>query len=159
MELDSIDRKILRLLQENARISHTALAEAVGLSPNPLAQRLRKLESRGVILGYTARVNPEAVGRGTMAFVGVKQADHRTESHHRFLEAVAALPEVVEVHHVAGEEDFLLKVAVRDMRAYEQFLLEGLARVPGLDRVRTTFVLSTARAGTGLPIDGAGPEG
>lgn len=153
MDLDRIDRTILRLLQENARISHTALAEAVGLSPNPLAQRLRKLESRGVIQGYQARVDPESVGRGTMAFVGVKQVDHRTESHHAFVEAVAALPEVIEVHHVAGEEDFLLKVAVRDMRAYERFLLEGLARIPGLERVRTTFVLSTPRAGSALPID------
>ena len=156
MELDEIDRRILRLLQENARISHTALAEAVGLSPNPLAQRLRKLESRGVIEGYTARINPEAVGRGTMAFVGVKQVDHQAESHRRFLAAVEALPEVLEVHHVAGEEDFLLKVAVRDMRAYEHFLLERLSRIPGLDRVRTTFVLSTPRAGAALPI--GGPE-
>lgn len=156
MDLDRIDRTILRLLQENARISHTALAEAVGLSPTPLAQRLRKLESRGVIQGYAARIDPESVGRGTMAFVGVKQVDHRTEAHQAFVQAMAALPEVLEVHHVAGDEDFLLKVAVRDMRAYERFLLEGLGRIPGLERVRTTFVLSTARAAGPLPIDEPG---
>ncbi len=155
MHLDSIDCQILRLLQENARISNTALAEAVGLSPNPLAQRLKKLEGRGVIQGYTARIDPELVGRGTLAFVGIKQVDHQTASHHRFLEEVAGLPEVLEVHHVAGEEDFLLKVAVRDMRAYEHFLLESLARIPGLDRVRTTFVLSTPVSGAPLPIGGA----
>ncbi len=155
-DIDSIDRQILRILQENARISNSALAEAVGLSPNPLAARLKKLEGRGVILGYTARVDPEAVGRGTLAFVAVKQLDHQTEAHHRFLQAVAEIPEVIEVHHVAGEEDFLLKVAVRDMRAYEHFLLERLARLPGLDRVRTTFVLSSPKAGAGVPI--GGPE-
>ncbi|MGI5843637.1 MAG: Lrp/AsnC family transcriptional regulator [Candidatus Xenobium sp.] len=155
MHLDSIDRQILRLLQENARISNTALAEAVGLSPNPLAQRLKKLEGRGVIQGYTVRINPEMVDRGTLAFVGIKQLDHQTASHHSFLEEVAGLPEVIEVHHVAGEEDFLLKVAVRDMRAYEHFLLERLARIPGLDRVRTVFVLSTPVSGAPLPIGGA----
>ena len=153
--MDKIDRKILAVLQADARASLQEIGQAVGLSPSPCWGRIKKMEEAGVIQGYTARIDPELVGRGTLAFVGIKQVDHQTASHHRFLEEVAGLPEVLEVHHVAGEEDFLLKVAVRDMRAYEHFLLESLARIPGLDRVRTTFVLSTPVSGAPLPIGGA----
>jgi Lrp/AsnC family leucine-responsive transcriptional regulator len=153
VEIDEIDRKILRLLQENGRMTNAALAEAVGLTATPMLQRMRKLEQRGVITGYTALVDPKAVGRGTIAFVLVKQAEHRIESHKRVLAAVAKIPEVIECHHVAGEDDFLLKVVVRDIAEYERFLLDRLALIPGIDRVKTIFVLSTSKSGTALPID------
>src|SRR4051794_2730937 len=109
-ELDAIDRQILTHLQENGRMTNAALAEAVGLTATPMLQRIKKLEQRGVIAGYSAVVNARAVGRGTMAFVHVKQAEHKLSNHKRFLETVAGFPEVLECHHIAGEEDFLLKV-------------------------------------------------
>jgi Lrp/AsnC family transcriptional regulator, leucine-responsive regulatory protein len=154
-EIDEIDRKILRLLQENGRMTNAALAEAVGLTATPMLQRIRKLEQRGVITGYTALVDPKTVGRGTIAYVLVKQAEHRLGSHKRFVQAVAGVPEVIECHHVAGEDDFMLKVVVRDIGEYERFLLDRLARIANIDRVKTIFVLSTAKAGAPLPIDEA----
>jgi Lrp/AsnC family leucine-responsive transcriptional regulator len=152
-EIDEIDRKILRLLQENGRMTNAALADEVGLTATPMLQRIRKLEQRGVITGYAAVVDPKSVGRGTIAFVLVKQKEHRIESHKRVLAALAVVPEVIECHHVAGEDDFLLKVAVRDIAEYERFLLDRLALIPGIDRVKTIFVLSTAKAAAPLPID------
>jgi Lrp/AsnC family leucine-responsive transcriptional regulator len=152
-ELDAIDRQILRLLQENGRMTNAALAEAVGLTATPMVQRIKKLEQRGVIAGYSAVVDARAIGRGTTAYVHVKQAEHSLENHRRFVETVAEFPEVLECHHIAGEEDFLLKVVVRDIGEYEQFLLHRLSTIPGIDRVKTTFVLSTSTARTALPID------
>ena len=134
-------------------MTNAALAESVGLTATPMLQRIRKLEQRGVISGYTAVVDAKAVGRGTTAFVLVKQAEHRLASHKRVLQAVAAIPEVIECHHIAGEDDFLLKVVVRDIAEYERFMLDRLAQIPGIDRVKTVFVLSTAKAGAPLPID------
>lgn len=153
LDLDETDRKILRLLQGNGRMTNAALADAVGLTATPLVQRIKKLEQRGVITGYSANIDPKAVGRGTMAFVHVKQAEHRLATHKKFLAAVADWPEVLECHHIAGEDDFLLKVVVRDIAEYEGFLLNRLAQLSGIDRVKTTFVLSSAKVATAIPID------
>ncbi len=152
-DLDAIDRQILRHLQANGRMTTAALAEAVGLTATPMLQRIKKLEQRGVITGYSAIVDARAVGRGTTAFVLVKQAEHKLANHTTFLETIAGFDEVLECHHIAGEEDFLLKVVVRDIAAYEHFLLHRLSTIPGIDRVKTTFVLSTSKAQTAIPIE------
>lgn len=151
--LDDVDRKILRLLQGNGRMTNSALAEAAGLTATPMIQRIKKLEQRGVITRYAAIVDRTAVGRGTMAFVHVKLAKHQLATHKRFLATVSAFPAVLECHHVAGEDDFLLKVVVRDIGEYEHFLLYQLSKSADIDRVRTTFVLSTGKAETAVPID------
>ena len=155
--LDDIDRQILRLLQADGRMTNAALADAVGLTATPMLARIKKLEQSGVIQRYAAIVDRSAVGNGTLAYAEVKLAEHRLPTHTKFVEAVCAFPEVLEVHHVAGDEDFLLKVVARDIEEYEHFLLHRLTRVPGIDRVTTTFVLSTRKAETALPI-GARPE-
>ncbi len=152
-DLDATDRAILRLVQKDGRITNAALADAVGLTATPMLQRIKKLEQRGVIQRYAALVDREAVGRGTMAYVSVKLREHRLATHERFLAAVAGFDEVLECHHVAGDDDFLLKVVVRDIAEYEHFLLHRLTGVPGIDRVNTTFVLSTRKAETAIPID------
>ncbi len=151
--LDAIDRKVLRLVQADGRITNAALAEAVGLTPTPMLQRVRKLEQAGVIRGYVGLVDGAKVGKSTTAFVQVKLREHSSKSHKRFVDEMAAVPEVLEVHHVAGEEDFLLKVVVRDIAQYESLLLGWLNRIAGIDRVTTTFVLSTRKAETAVPID------
>jgi DNA-binding Lrp family transcriptional regulator len=153
--LDGIDRKVLRILQRDGRMTNAALAEAVGLTPTPMLQRLRKLEQAGVIRGYAALVDGAKVGKSTTAYVRVKLREHSPKTHKRFVDDVTAIPEVLECHHVAGDEDFLLKVVVRDIAQYESFLLNWLNRVPGIDRVTTTFVLSTRKAETAIPIDDA----
>lgn len=151
--LDAIDRRVLRLLQENGRLTNAALAEAVGLTATPLLQRIRKLEQRGVIRKYVALIEPAAVDRSTMAFVLVKLAAHSLTTHEHFLAAVRNMPEVLECHHIAGDEDFLLKVVVRDIREYESFLLHRLSPITEVDRVKTTFVLSTSKSETSVPIE------
>jgi Lrp/AsnC family transcriptional regulator, leucine-responsive regulatory protein len=156
--LDAIDRRILRLLQENGRMTNAALADAVGLTATPMLQRIKKLEQSGVITRYAAIVDRFAVGRRTLAYVMVKLTEHRLPTHTRFVEAVCAFPEVLECHHVAGDEDFVLKVVVRDIEEYEAFLLHKLTRVPGIDRVKTTFVLSTRKGETAIPVDGPEEE-
>jgi Lrp/AsnC family leucine-responsive transcriptional regulator len=151
--LDEIDRKILKLLQKNGRMTNAALAEAVGLTATPMLQRIKKLEQRGVIRGYAALVDPAAVGRGTTAYVLVKQSIHDLDTHARFVEAMGEYSEVLECRHIAGEEDYLLKVVVRDIAEYERFLLHRLTKVPGIDRVKTIFVLSTSKEETAVPIE------
>ena len=156
--LDAIDRHILRLLQDNGRMTNAALAEAVGLTPTPMLQRMKKLEQSGVIRRYAAIVDGASVGRGTTAYVQVKLAEHKLGTHQRFIEAAAGFPEVLECHHVAGEEDFLLKVVVRDIDEYERFLLHRLTRIQGIDRVKTTFVLSTSKSDTAVPVEDPAEE-
>ena len=153
LQLDNIDRHILRELQRDGRVSFSTLAERVGLTTTPLRQRVEKLREHKIITGYHARVDPRAVDRATMAFILVTLRDHSRTSHNRFIEGATQMSEVLEVHHIAGEEDFLLKVAVKDVAALEALLLEKLTPIEAIARVKTTFVLSTAKIGAPIPID------
>lgn len=152
MLIDEIDRKIVRLLQENGRLTNAALAEAVGLTPTPMLARVRRLEESGVIQRYMAIVDPASAGMGVMSFVHVSLKSHGLAIHTKFLELVDDLPEVIECHHIAGDEDFLLKVAVRDIAALEHFLLQRLSTSGVVGRVKTTLVLSSRKTSGALPI-------
>lgn len=149
--LDAIDREILRLLQDNGRMTNAALAEAVGLTPTPMLQRIRKLEQNGVITRYMAIVDPAKVGRPVLAFVHVTLKSHGLAMHQRFLERVDGLPEVIECHHIAGDEDFLLKVAMRDIAELETFLLQRISTSDVIGRVKTTLVLSSRKSMAPVP--------
>ncbi len=151
--LDVIDRQILTQLQQDGRMSVAQLATAVGLTATPLRQRIDKLERHGVIRGYRADVDPAAVGRRTMAFVHVMLKDHTAERHRAFIDWMSGVPEVSEVHHISGEFDFLLKVLVADIADFESFRLQRLAAFDGIDRAKTTFVLSSSKQGVCVPID------
>jgi DNA-binding Lrp family transcriptional regulator len=156
--IDAIDREILRLLQESGRMASAALAEAVGLTATPMHQRLRKLEQSGVIQKYMAVVDPAKVGRPILAFVHVTLKAHGRANHQKLLSLVGSLPEVIECHHLAGEEDLLLKVAVRDIAELERFLLHRLD-VPSVGRVKTTLVLSSSKVNAPIPVeDGSARE-
>lgn len=156
--LDDTDRAILRVLQVDGRISHAALAAEVGLTATPLRQRIEKLERAGVIRRYIAVVDPARVGRALTAFVHVTLSGHALPCHDEFLAHVTGMEDILEIHHLTGEEDFLLKVVARDIAALEHFLLRELTRVPGLGRVKTTLVLSSAKSLSPIPIDVA-PKG
>ena len=151
-QLDAADRAIIAQLQRDARTSVAALAELVGLTPTPLRARLERLEASGVIRGYHADVDPAHVGRPVMAFVHVTMRDHSRDSHRRFVKALSAMTDVIEVHHIAGEEDFLLKVLVESVGAFEAFLLERLTSVAGISRVKTSFVLSSSKHRAAVPV-------
>lgn len=142
MVMDPIDLRIIELLTQNARASYAELAQDVGLSAPSTAERVRRLEERGVVRGYAALVDPSALGRDLTAFVAVSVGDRtRTRA---FLAALDQLPEVVECHHVAGDDDYLLKVHVPGTRGLEELVTDRLKAIKGVTRTRTTVVLSTA---------------
>jgi Lrp/AsnC family leucine-responsive transcriptional regulator len=152
-KLDDIDRKILNILQENGRITNTELASRVGISPPPMLERVKKLEKKGIIKKYVALVDPDAIGKGTMALVSVSLDRHLIKSIDQFTRAMQKLPEVMECYHITGEEDYILKVAIKDIREYEDFILKKLTKIPAIDKIKTSFVLSTVKYETKFPVE------
>jgi len=150
--LDRIDSEVLRLLQVDARLTHAELARRVRLSPPGLQKRLRKLEEAGYIGAYVALVRREAVGLDLLCFVHVTLTHHQPDAVAGFRETIRALPEVLECHHLTGEFDYLLKVVVENRKQLEAFLVERLTPVPGIDRIRTSIVLSEIKTTTALPL-------
>jgi Lrp/AsnC family leucine-responsive transcriptional regulator len=154
-----VDRQIVEILQAQGRISNVQLAERVGLSPPAVLERVRKLEERGVITGYTALVDNKKVGMGTVSFVAVSLNLHQKDSIEHFHAFVGECSSVRECYHIAGTDDYLLKVYTRDIDDYENFLLHSLTRIKGIDRVKTMFVLSTLKRETWVPIEESGCAG
>ncbi len=154
MVLDEIDRKIIRILQADGRLSNVQLAEKIGMSPSPVLERVRKLERSGVIAGYAARVDPAAAGVNLFAYVAVCLDLGMEDAHRRFEEALRPLPEVLECHRLGGDDRYLLKVAVADIAAYDRFVVDVLAPHPTVRDIDSSFVLSTAWEGRPLPIEG-----
>ena len=148
--IDEIDATILDLLQENARISQAEVARAVGLAPSAVLERIRKLESRGVIRGYAALVDPHALGQSMLAFVAVRR--EQAPGDDSVASALAQCPEVLELHHVAGDDCYLLKVRARDAEHVGQLLRHRFGRIPGVRSTRTTIVLETVKETPRLPV-------
>jgi Lrp/AsnC family leucine-responsive transcriptional regulator len=156
-QLDSVDRVILGLLQENARITNADLARRVEMAPSAVLERVRKLEERGLIAGYEARLNPKALGTGLLAFIFVRSADRVGElSNARRL---AEFPEVQEVHHITGEDCFLIKVRVRDTEDLGRLLNTKIGAIPTILSTRTTIVLNTVKETTHIPVANSGETG
>ena len=151
--LDKTDRRILEILQEDGAITNAELAHRVGLTPAPTLERVRKLEREGYVRKYVALVDQGKLGRPVTAFVSVIMRSHNQKSSDEFRKAVEKLPEVLECHHIAGEEDFLLKVVSASPLDYECFVLERLTKIGGIEKVKTTFVLSSPKVETKIPVD------
>ena len=148
--LDAIDRAILGHLQQNARTSNADIARQLDMAPSAILDRIRKLEQKGVIQGYTIRIDPRTVGLGLTAFILVR-TEERVGSG-AIGEALARLPEVLELHHVAGEDCYLVKVRVADTEALSRLLRDKVGRLKGVRNTRSTIVLSTAKEGGDLPL-------
>lgn len=148
--IDDKDREILNYLQENARLPQSEIARAVGLAPSAVLERLRKLEARGVIRGYAALLDPAVLEQRMLAFVAVRTADRPGES--RVGAALAAVPEVLEVHHVAGDDCLLLKIRARDTAHLSQILRDRLGAIDGVRSTRTTIVLETVKESPRLAL-------
>jgi Lrp/AsnC family leucine-responsive transcriptional regulator len=153
--MDETDRRILALLQENARISNAEVARSIGMAPSAVHMRIRKLEETGVIEGYEVRINPRAMDRGLVSFVRIQTgegavADEITASLTRF-------PEVQEVHRVVGEDCFFVKVRVRDTHELAALLDAKLRRIPNIASTKTTIVLTTAKETARLPLEEPAP--
>lgn len=148
--IDDIDRQILAMLQENARTSNAEIARKVGMAASAIFERIRKLEQRGVIRGYTIQLDGRALGYGLVAFVSLKAGamGHSAE----ILERLATIPGVQEVHLIVGDDCFLVKVRVEDTDALARLLQDHLQRIEGVGSTKTTIVLRTAKEGQALPI-------
>jgi Lrp/AsnC family leucine-responsive transcriptional regulator len=152
-ELDNTDRKILRILQRDARISNLDLASQVSLSPTPCARRVKRLEEEGLIKGSMVILDPEKLGLTLTAYIGVTMERHTNEQFEQFERQVVQFPEVVGCSVVTGRaEDYLLKVVVRSMKHYEEFLLGRLSRLPGVTNLHSSFELRNVTPNKGLPV-------
>jgi Lrp/AsnC family leucine-responsive transcriptional regulator len=156
--LDEIDRKILRTLQSSARTSNSEIARQLGMVPSAILERIRKLEEKGYIEAYEARLNPKLLGRGLVAFVSVKLEERGSAEAAAVL---ARVPEILEIHCVAGEDCYLLKVRVADVDALRRLLAEKINAIASVVGTRTTVVLGTEKETTRLPVEvaSAAPAG
>ena len=141
VEFDRIDRTILRLLQADGRMTNTQLAELIHLSASARLRRVKRLEELGVISGYVAIIDPATVGRGTTVFVEIHLESQREDLLERFEAAAGEIPEVMGCHLMAGDADYLLRLAVSGVGDYERVHTAHLARLPGVVRVRSSFAL------------------
>ncbi|WP_281076977.1 Lrp/AsnC family transcriptional regulator [Variovorax paradoxus] len=154
--LDSMDTRMLEVLQGHGRISNLELAAAVGLSPAQCSRRHHRLEEEGVIARYEARLRPAAVGLRVMAFVHIAMERGHVRDFKRFRQAVTQLPDVLECHSVTGDVDYVLKVIARDLEALSTFLTEKLSALPGVSMVRSSVCLEELKGGAALPLTQAG---
>ncbi|MSP82282.1 MAG: Lrp/AsnC family transcriptional regulator [Alphaproteobacteria bacterium] len=151
--LDAIDLRILDHLQDEARIANVDLARKVGLSPSPCLRRMRDLIDRGVIRRFVTLLDPVVVGLPVSVFVQVSLDRQVEEALRTFEEAVQRRPEVMECYLMTGDADYLLRVVVSDLQAYERFLMDHLTRVPGVASIRSSFALKQVTYRTQLPLD------
>lgn len=155
--MDEIDLRIVEMLQQNARIANAEIARRVNMAPSAVLERIKKLEERRVIAEYGARVNPASVGLGLLAFVAVKADYCDAEDTGQLL---AAIPGVLEVHNVAGDDCYLVKVRARDTEHLGRLLSEQFRNIPAIRSTRTTIVLATVKETNSLPLaDKRGGEG
>lgn len=151
-EIDKIDRRILRVLQEDGRISNLKLAETVHLSPTAVLERVKRLTRDGYILGYEARLNPEKLGAGLLVFVEVLLDRTVHDVMDTFKAAVQVRPEILEAHLVAGGFDYLLKTRVSDMAAYREFIGSVIWTLPGVRETRTYAVMEEVKNSARVPL-------
>ncbi len=151
-QLDEIDARILRRLQENGRAANIDLAKAVGLSPSPCLRRVNVLEERGVIRKYVALLDPAAVGLPVSVFVQVTLEKQIEKALERFEAAILKRSEVMECYLMTGDSDYLLRVVVPDVAAYERFLLTHITTISGVASVRSSFALKQIKYTTAMPV-------
>ena len=154
--MDETDRQIVRILQQNARTSNAEIARRLEMAPSTILERIAKLEERGVIRGYSALVDPEALGLGVTAFVFVRSSERGGAL--TTAERLAELPEIQEVHHVAGEDCFLVKVRLPSTRALGTLLSDRMGQIESIVSTRSTIVMDTVKETPHLPIAGAAGE-
>jgi Lrp/AsnC family leucine-responsive transcriptional regulator len=156
MELDRYDRHILRVLQQEGRISNQELAERIGLSPSPCLRRVRTLEESGFILGYRALLDANKLGLTLMALIHISMDRHTPERFANFETRIGELPQILECLLITGQTaDYQLKAVVRDMEAYQHLLLDKITRIEGVTGVHSSFVMRRVVDKTALPINAA----
>ena len=154
--IDGVDRQILDIMQNEGRVTNAEIARRVGMAPSAILERIRKLEDRGVIAGYAAKLNPAAINKSLLAFVFVKAEEGVWQT--TTGDALAEIPEVQEVHHIAGEDCLLVKIRARDTESLGRLMRERFGAIPSIGSTRTTIVLETVKETTSLPIEATDRE-
>ncbi|HKK87455.1 MAG TPA: Lrp/AsnC family transcriptional regulator, partial [Saprospiraceae bacterium] len=145
--------KILKILQENSKITNLDLSRRIGLSPAPTLERVKKLEKNNVILSYHAQVNPQAIDLNVQTFILVSLAWKKENALNRFLEKIKGIDEITEGYIITGEGDFLLKVICKDIPTYEQLLFKSLSQIEEIERLKTLMTLSNVKNSKILPFN------
>ncbi len=152
-KLDKIDYKILKVLQENSKITNLDLSKKIGLSPAPTLERVKKLENNKVIDSYHGKVSPLKLGLNVKTFVLVDLAWQKENAFENFIKKINEIQEVVECYIVTGEADFMMKIFCKDIPAYEQLLFKTLTQIEEIERMKTLMTLSTVKESPVLPFD------
>ena len=152
LPLDRTDLQILKILQEDGRITVKELARRVHLSPTPVFDRMRRLEAAGIIERYTTVLNADKLGQGFIVFCSVKLRRMGKDIAHDFIDRIQDIPEVAECYNISGEFDFLLKVYAPDMHYYNEFLINVLGTIESLGSVQSCFVMNPVKTSVGLPL-------
>jgi Lrp/AsnC family leucine-responsive transcriptional regulator len=148
--LDDVDLKILTLLQPASYLSNVELAKKLGMAPSAVLERVKKLEQKEIITGYPTRINPEALGLNLLAFIFIKSSEGPGNA--TVAKQLARLPEIMELHHIAGEDCYIAKVRAKDPLSLVQFMREKFSKVKGIMNTKTTIVLETVKEDNHLPI-------
>lgn len=149
--IDATDRNLLKLLQVNGKLKIKELAEELGMTTTPVFERIKRLEREGYITGYTARVDQKKLGYSLVVLCTVSLQAHRVNSIMEFEEQIQQLHEVVECYHTTGQSDYLLKVVVKDMAAYQHFISRKLAALNNIGKVQSSFVMNIVKQSAHLP--------
>lgn len=152
LKLDKIDHNILEILQSRGKITNAQLSKEVGLSPAPTLERVKKLETSGIIESYHAQLNRRKIGLGVMTFVQVTLSGHRKAITDQFIDTVNSVPQIIECHHVTGSCDFLLKVISEDMDAYQRLITDTINEIEVVAGTQTMVILSTIKNSKVLPV-------
>lgn len=152
IKLDKYDRLILQHLQEDARLSHVALSERVNLSPSQCARRLQQLENEGVICGYSAILDPQALGMDVVALINITLEKHQENIAAAFEKAVQERPEILECLLITGDGDYEIRVIAKNLQQFSRFISEHLMRMPGVSSIKSNIQLSQIKARAPLPL-------
>ncbi|MBL4716486.1 MAG: Lrp/AsnC family transcriptional regulator [Bacteroidia bacterium] len=151
--LDKIDLTILKILQEDGRITNLQLSTEIGLSPAPTLERVKKLEQGGYIKSYHATVNEKKLNLGIKAFTLIRLSHHKSSAINDFVASLREIDEIIECHHVTGGFDFILKIMVKDIEAYQRFVLHKLSMVEEISQMQTLIILDTDKDSKAVPLD------
>ncbi len=152
MKIDNIDRKILRMLQENSKITNAYLSKQIGLSPAPTLERVRKLEKKGIISGYHAQLNLSEIGLGVSTFVLVSLKEHNKKNINIFLDKINKVKNVKKCHHITGTGDFILKVVSENIASYQKLMLDKVSEIEATDSLQSMVILSTFKDNKVMPL-------
>ena len=152
MKIDTIDKKILEILQRNAKITNAKLSKEIGLSPAPTLERVRKLEAKGIISGYNAKLDMSKIGLGVSTFVMVTLKGHNKKNLVSFLDKIKDVNNVIECHHITGSADFILKVVSQNIESYQELMLETVSEIEVTDSLQSMVILSTFKDSKVMPI-------